>query len=75
MVDSVDLLFRILVESVTIVADKTFMNNIMRAIIGNSGTLVEGCGVIEDTAVLVGVGVTEVEVTEATAVTESVVSA
>ena len=74
MVDNIDLLFIILVEKVNKTADKTIMKNIIRAMFGNSGTLVEGCAVVEDIVVLVGDGETEVEDPEATAVTKSAVS-
>ena len=57
---------------VAVVADKTIMNIVMRAMFENSGMLVEGCVVVEDAGVLVGVG--DVEGPEATAVTESAVS-
>lgn len=57
---------------VAIVADITVMNSVMRIMFGNSGTLVEGCGVVEEAEVLAGVG--DVEGPEATAITESAVS-
>ena len=56
------------------IADKTIINIVMRAIFENSGMLVEGCGVVEDSGVLVGVGVVKVEDLEPTEVTESAVS-
>jgi hypothetical protein len=58
---------------IAIVVDKRIINIVMKAMFENSGMLVEGCGVVEDSGVLVGVGVSVFEV-EGIAVTESAVS-
>ena len=57
---------------VAIRPDKKIINIVIRVMFENSGMLVEGCGVIEDTGGLVGVGVFEGP--EASAVTESAAS-
>ena len=68
-VDSTYLAFQYLFRVIAIVAEIAIINIVMRAMFENSGMVVEGCGVIEDSGVLVGDGV--VEDSEASAVTES----